>query len=78
MIDAFEEYAASAIGANAVLRGTAGALLPLGGLNLYKALGWGWRNSLLGFIALTFAPVPLIFGISGAKIRNMKGFDLNV
>jgi MFS family permease len=78
LIDAFEEYAASAIGANAVLRGTAGALLPLCGLKLYNALGWGWGNSLLGFIALVFAPVPLIIGTHGAKIRNAKGFEFKV
>lgn len=72
LVDAFVEYAASVIGANAVLRGTAGALIPLGGLNMYDALGWGWGNSLLGFIALAFAPMPLIFGLYGAKIRNWK------
>ncbi|KAH6643449.1 major facilitator superfamily domain-containing protein [Truncatella angustata] len=72
LIDAFEGYAASVIGANTVLRGVAGALIPLGGLNLYKALGWGWGNSLLGFVALAFAPIPLIFGSYGAKIRNLQ------
>ncbi|KAF2691686.1 MFS general substrate transporter [Lentithecium fluviatile CBS 122367] len=78
LIDAFEGYAASAIGANAVLRGTVGALLPLGGLNLYRALGWGWGNSLLGFMSLAFAPVPLIFGIYGDRIRKVKGFELKI
>ncbi|KAL2163986.1 hypothetical protein VTH06DRAFT_3199 [Thermothelomyces fergusii] len=62
LIDAFEGYAASAVGANTVLRGAVGALLPLGGLDLYRALGWGWGNSLLGFLALALAPVPLLFG----------------
>jgi len=78
LIDAFEGHAASAIGANAVLRGTMGALLPLGGLALYDALGWGWGNSLLGFIALGFAPVPLLFGRYGVRIRNIKGFGINI
>jgi MFS family permease len=78
LIDAFEEFAASAVGANAVLRGTVGALLPLGGLNLYNTLGWGWGNSLLGFLALAFAPVPLLFGMYGARIRNMKGFEMKL
>ena len=72
LVDAFVEYAASVIGVNAVLRGTAGALIPLGGLNTYNALGWGWGNSLLGFIALAFAPMPWVFGLYGAKIRNSK------
>jgi MFS family permease len=78
LIDAFEQYAASAVGANAVLRGTVGALLPLSGLSLYDALGWGWGNSLLGLIALAFAPVPLIFGIYGARIRKTKGFGIEI
>lgn len=72
LIDAFEGYAASVVGANAVLRGTAGALLPLSGLQLYEALGWGWGNSLLGFLTLAFAPVPLIIGFYGARIRNSR------
>lgn len=72
LIDAFEGYTASVIGANAVLRGSAGALIPLGGLKLYDALGWGWGNSLLGFVALAFAPLPIIFGLYGAKIRSWK------
>ncbi|ETS86082.1 hypothetical protein PFICI_04107 [Pestalotiopsis fici W106-1] len=70
LVDAFVLYAASAIGANAVLRGTAGAFLPLCGLKMYDKLGWGWGNSLLGFVALAFAPLPWIFGVYGARIRK--------
>ncbi|KAK8084470.1 major facilitator superfamily transporter [Apiospora hydei] len=65
LIDAFEGHAASVVGANAVLRGLAGALIPLGGLGLYDALGWGWGNSLLGFVALVFAPVLWVLGARG-------------
>ncbi|KAK1975028.1 major facilitator superfamily transporter [Colletotrichum cereale] len=71
LIDAFEGYAASAVGANAVLRGIAGAVIPLSGLGLYEKLGWGWGNSLLAFFALAFAPLPLVYGMYGARIRNM-------
>lgn len=78
LVDAFVEYAASVIGANAVLRGTAGALIPLAGLNMYDALGWGWGNSLLGFIALAFAPMPWVFGLYGAKIRNLKSSQVRL
>jgi MFS family permease len=72
LIDSFVEYAASVIAANVLLRGAAGALLPLCGLNIYAILGWGWGNSLLGFIALAFAPIPWVIGLYGAKIRNWK------
>ncbi|KAK1756338.1 MFS general substrate transporter [Echria macrotheca] len=78
LIDAFEEYAASAVGANAVLRGLAGALLPLSGLKLYDTLGWGWGNSLLGFLSLALAPVPVLFGMYGHRIRNLRGFQVKV
>lgn len=78
LVDAFVEHAASVIGANAVLRGTAGALIPLGGLDMYNALGWGWGNSLLGFIALVFAPMPWVFGLYGAKIRNLKSSQVRL
>ncbi|KAI0155478.1 major facilitator superfamily domain-containing protein [Pestalotiopsis sp. NC0098] len=70
LVDAFVPYAASAIGANAVLRGTAGAFIPLCGLDMYDRLGWGWGNSVLGFVALAFAPLPWIFGVYGTKIRT--------
>ena len=72
LIDAFEESAASVIGANAVLRGLAGALLPLGGLNLYERLGWGWGNSVLGLITLMLAPVPWVFNLYGQRLRALR------
>ncbi|PVI01587.1 cycloheximide resistance protein, partial [Periconia macrospinosa] len=72
LIDAFEEYAASVNCANAVLRGLAGALVPLSGLDLYNALGLGWGNSLLAFVALAFTPLLWIFSVYGARIRASK------
>ena len=78
LIDAFEGYAASVVGANVVLRGIAGALIPLGGLKLYDSIGWGWGNSLLGFITLALAPLPWIFGAYGVKIRSLKGNQMEL
>lgn len=70
LIDAYTEHAASVIAANAVLRSLLGALLPLFGLKLYDSLGLGWGNTLLGFLALAFAPVPWLFRIYGRRIRQ--------
>ncbi|KAL7947784.1 cycloheximide resistance protein [Trichoderma barbatum] len=72
LMDAFEHHTASVNGANAALRGLAGALIPLGGLDLYKTLGWGWGNSLLAFVALALAPLLWILAVHGAKIRGTR------
>ncbi|TLS30884.1 hypothetical protein PpBr36_02587 [Pyricularia pennisetigena] len=78
LIDAFEGHAASVVGANTLLRGLAGALIPIGGLNLYRGLGWGWGNSLLGFLSLFFAPLPWILRRYGERVRGMKSNKVEV
>lgn len=74
LADAYTIYAASAIAANAVLRSIFGALLPLGGPSMYRALGLGWGNSLLGFIALALIPVPMVLYKYGERIRGSQRF----
>lgn len=76
LVDAYTIYAASAIAANTVLRSLLGALLPLAGSKMYQTLGLGWGNSLLAFIALALAPVPLLFYRYGERIRNSKIFKV--
>jgi hypothetical protein len=64
IVDAYTRYAASATGVSAFLRTMAGFAFPLFAQDLYKALGLGWGNSLLGFVSLglgTVAPVLLWF-----------------
>jgi len=70
LIDAFTIYAASALAANTVVRSVAGAVLPLAGLSMYEALGLGWGNSLLGFIAAALIPVPILILRYGEWLRN--------
>ncbi|KAF2684806.1 MFS general substrate transporter [Lentithecium fluviatile CBS 122367] len=70
LVDAFTIHAASAIAANTVLRSIFGAFLPLAGLDMYDALGLGWGNSLLGFIAFALIPVPIFFRYRGERIRT--------
>ncbi|KAI9658888.1 MAG: hypothetical protein M1821_001848 [Bathelium mastoideum] len=70
LVDVFTIYAASAMAANTVLRSVFAAILPLAGQDMYAALGLGWGNSLLGFIALALMPTPLIFMRYGEKIRT--------
>ncbi|GKT87573.1 major facilitator superfamily protein [Colletotrichum tofieldiae] len=70
LLDTYPRYAASVTAALAVLRSLAGALLPLGGLEMYNALGLGWGNSLLGFISVGLIPIPLVFFLFGERIRS--------
>ena len=70
IVDAFTEYAASATAANAVMRSLFGSTLPLAGPKMYSALGIGWGNSLIAFIALAGCPIPLLFYKYGERIRK--------
>ncbi|KAI1825062.1 putative MFS multidrug transporter [Xylaria intraflava] len=72
-IDAFGMYAASALAANIVVRSIFGAVLPLAGARMYNVLGYGWGNSLLGFIALALVPIPFLVTRYGETLR--KRFD---
>lgn len=74
LVDAFTTYAASALAANTVVRSIMGAILPLAGQSMYAALGLGWGNSLLGFIAVACIPVPVILIQYGERWR--KRFDV--
>ncbi|KAH6648263.1 major facilitator superfamily domain-containing protein [Truncatella angustata] len=70
LLDTYPKYAASTTAALTVLRSLLGALLPLGGLQMYNTLGLGWGNSLLAFVSLALVPIPLVFFIFGERIRN--------
>ncbi|KAF5863262.1 hypothetical protein ETB97_010384 [Aspergillus alliaceus] len=70
IIDSYPRYAASGVGAITVTRSLFGALLPLAGPPMYKKLGYGWGNSLLGFITLGMILLPILFSRLGATLRN--------
>jgi uncharacterized protein (DUF697 family) len=74
LVDAYPIYSASAMAANTVFRSLVGAVLPLAGGKMYETLGLGWGNSLLAFIALALAPLPIIFWKYGERIRTSKRF----
>ncbi|KAI8631183.1 synaptic vesicle transporter [Xylariaceae sp. FL1651] len=69
MIDAFPEYAASSTAALASSRNVVGTFLPLAGPYLYKALGLGWGNTILAFIALVLIPAPYFIAKYGGTLR---------
>lgn len=75
-IDAFTRYAASAIAAGSVFRAIVGAVFPLFAPYLYRALGYGWGTSVLGFVAVLLMPMPLVIMKYGERIRQR--FVLNL
>ncbi|KAE8444769.1 hypothetical protein EG329_014229 [Mollisiaceae sp. DMI_Dod_QoI] len=71
LVDAFgPKAAASALAANGLLRSLFGTFLPLAAPRLYASLGYGWGNSIFGFLALAFIPVPILFYKYGAQLRT--------
>jgi len=58
LIDMSPRYAASAISAATLFRSLFGFAFPLFGKQMYEKLGYGWGNSLMGFIAL---PLGILF-----------------
>ncbi|SPO04281.1 probable MFS multidrug transporter [Cephalotrichum gorgonifer] len=70
LVDLFgSKGAASALGATNLLRYLSSTFLPLAGPSMYKALGYGWGNTLLGFLAMAFIPAPILFYKYGEKLR---------
>jgi hypothetical protein len=61
LVDAFPEYAASAVAAVRTSLSIVGAFLPLAGPPLYRSLGLGLGNTALGLIALVLTPIPMLF-----------------
>ncbi|KAF2794387.1 MFS general substrate transporter [Melanomma pulvis-pyrius CBS 109.77] len=72
LVDAYTIHAASVSAAATVFRSLLGALLPLAGNSMYNALGLGWGTSVLGFIAVVFMPMPLVFWMFGERIRKSR------
>lgn len=70
VVDVFTVHAASAMAANTVLRSLAAALIPLSSQQMYAQLGYGWGNSLLGFVSLLLVPIPFLFLKYGQRIRE--------
>lgn len=70
IIDCYPEYAASANATLTATRSLVGALLPLAGPKMFESLGLGWGNSLLGFLALAFVPIPIFFNRYGKAVRE--------
>lgn len=75
LVDSYSRFAASAVGSATVLRSLAGFGFPLFAPYMYKALDYGWGNSLLGFIAIGLGlPAPFLLWKFGEKLRLKSQF----
>ena len=70
LIDAYTEHTASANAATQFLSSVFGFVFPLFAPQMYAALGYGWGNSVLAFIAVFLGTVgPLVLWRFGARLR---------
>ncbi|KAK6859560.1 hypothetical protein PG995_003196 [Apiospora arundinis] len=71
LMDAYPEHTTSALAATQFLKSLTAFLFPLFAPAMYDAVGYGWGNSLLAFVALGFGiPAPLILWRYGKKLRE--------
>jgi len=75
-IDAFSQYAASAIAAGALFRSVVGGIVPMFTGALLHKLGVGWGMSVFGFISLVLAPSPVLFYLFGERLRKNFAIQL--
>ncbi|RAK81850.1 MFS general substrate transporter [Aspergillus fijiensis CBS 313.89] len=70
LLDEFTTHAASANAAARMLSNILGFVFPIFAPDLYAALGYGWGNSLLGFIFVAVCwPIPVILWVYGSRLR---------
>ncbi|KAJ5150877.1 drug/proton antiporter YHK8 [Penicillium canariense] len=74
LVDAYPDFAASALAANSFMRSSFGGIFPLFGIQMYNNLGFHWATSLLAFLTLVMTPFPYIFFRYGAQIRKKSRF----
>ncbi|PWY93762.1 MFS general substrate transporter [Aspergillus sclerotioniger CBS 115572] len=75
IIDTYPLYAASAMSATAILRSLAGFAFPLFANDMYARLGYGWGNTVLGFVAiLVGGPAMILLWRGGAGLRRRSPY----
>ncbi|KAH7020873.1 major facilitator superfamily domain-containing protein [Microdochium trichocladiopsis] len=71
VMDAYPEHTSSALAASQFLQSLTAFLFPLFVPQMYASLGYGWGNSLLGFLGL-FVGCPMVWALwmFGARLRS--------
>lgn len=74
LIDMYLVNSNSAVAACVCVRSLMGGGFPLFANAMYKKLGTEWATSLLAFLCVALAPIPLLFWKYGQKLRSMSRF----
>ncbi|KAL6238580.1 hypothetical protein BDW75DRAFT_201036 [Aspergillus navahoensis] len=69
VVDAYSQYAGSAIGAVATGENIFSAFLPLATMSMYDNLGFQWASTMLAFVSLVLALIPTLMFVWGRKVR---------
>jgi hypothetical protein len=73
IIDTYPDHTSSASAASQFLRGLTAFEFPLFAPTIYAALGYGWGNSLMAFLAIGFAlPASVLIWRYGPRLRAKK------
>ncbi|KAK7057774.1 putative efflux pump antibiotic resistance protein [Favolaschia claudopus] len=74
VMDVYSEHTSSALAANQFLASLTGFLFPLFAPAMYKALGYGWGNTVLALGGLFIAlPAPGLLWMFGERLRRRAG-----
>jgi hypothetical protein len=72
LVDIFGDRSASAMAAVPPLRYVGGAFMPVAAPYMYARLGYGWGNSLLGFVLLVALPAPFLAIVRSRRMRTLR------
>ncbi|KAI9462440.1 MFS general substrate transporter [Lactarius psammicola] len=73
-VDAYLFAAASALAASTVCRSIFGAVFPLFARQMFQSLNPRWASTLLGFVAITMVPIPVVLRRYGPYLRSKSRF----
>ncbi|OTB06726.1 hypothetical protein M426DRAFT_54798 [Hypoxylon sp. CI-4A] len=75
LVDSYQRFAASAVGAATVMRSLAGFGFPLFAPSMYDRLGYGWGNTLMAFLGILIGwPGPFLLWKYGEVLRKRSPF----
>ena len=74
VVDAYEIFAASAMGATSASRSIFGVVLPFAAKPMYTRLEVSWACTLLGILSVLMTLIPFVFIKYGGKIRANSKF----